>query len=248
MGQCNSQEGAFNALWRRRLGIIIAAPFRCMFSIKTRAVLFALCNVRCRVSAILLLSSLGLLHHDVAQAEEFEVVPRTTGVRGHFWLADGPADIYSANQTAGNRFRLGAEAQFGSGYRFIAGGTLIDLLSSGETSSGVGDISRAGWDFNFGYFLVPDRLWIEYSFQLGTVHGSFIGGHVGTTGHGLNIGYRFYNADNFNIGVEAGFLHIFSETVGTYDYFNNFVGNATYPGANVWSISAVVGFDVGGTP
>ncbi|MDR3608136.1 MAG: hypothetical protein P4M08_12240 [Oligoflexia bacterium] len=176
----------------------------------------------------------------------YEVIPRGTPVRGHFWISDGIADVSSSNQSAGNRFRIGGEAQLGPDYRFILGITAFDLLSSGESSTDVGDISRYNWDFNFGLFIVPDVLWAEYSFQLGNVSGSNIAGDVGTTGHGLTVGYRFYDKNKVNIGVEFGYQHIFSENVSTFNWATQAVGNATYPGANVYSLSVVFGVDVGG--
>jgi hypothetical protein len=208
------------------------------------------------VRALMIFFGTSVLY-DYAQADDqYELVgpnhddyyrsEHRNGIRGHFWLSDGPADVVSSNQSVGNRFRLGGELQFGSDYRWILGATLLDILSSGETSSDVGDISREGWDFDFGYFFIPNRLWLEYSFQLGTVHGSNIGGHVGTTGHALDLGYRFFNQNGVNLAIDAGFLHVESETVQTFDFYNQNLGSATYAGANIWSLSLVLGFDYWG--
>lgn len=189
-----------------------------------------------------------LLIAGICQADDqYEIVPAShrNGTRAHLWLSDGPTDVVSSNQSIGNRFRLGAELQFGPDYRWIFGLTVLDILSSGETSNIVGDISRVGWDFDFGYFFIPDRLWLEYSFQLGTVHGSNIGGHVGTIGNALDLGYRFYNQNGINLAVNAGYIHIQSETVGTFDFVNQVSGSATYPSANVYTLALVFGFDTG---
>jgi hypothetical protein len=208
-------------------------------------------NHRWQASLLSLLGAavmaLGLSTRSSWADDEYEVVrPHYhNGVRWHLYLEDGPADVVSSNQSVGNRFRLGGELQVGSDYQWIFGATLLDILSSGETSDTVGDISREGWDFNIGYFFVPDRLWAEYSFQLGTVHGSNIGGHVGTIGNGVDLGYRFLNQNGFNLALDVGYIHIQSETVGTFDFVSQNFGQVTYPGVNVWTVGLVFGFDVG---
>lgn len=184
--------------------------------------------------------------------DQFEIVSphNRDRMRGHFWLSDGPTEVFSANQSVGNRLRVGADFQFGSDCRWILGATLFDLITSGESSNIVGDISREGWDFDFGYFIIPDRLWVEYSFQLGSMSGSNIGGHVGTSGNALDVGYRFYNHNGVNLAVDVGYLHIQSESVETIDFSNQTLGRtfgtATYPGANIWTVALVFGFDTGG--
>src|SRR6185312_3667988 len=83
---------------------------------------------------------------------QYEIVPQGTPVRWNFWLSDGPARINSTDTFWGNHFQIGADAHFLKDYRLILGLTLIDLLSSGETSSDVGNISRYGFDLRVGVF------------------------------------------------------------------------------------------------
>jgi hypothetical protein len=176
----------------------------------------------------------------------YEIVHHGTPVLGHFWVGDGVADVGSSNNSVGNRFQFGAQAQFGPDYRFLVGWTLFDMLSSGESTPGTGSLARTGIDFDFGIFVIPQTFWIEYSLYLGEVRGNAIGGHVNTTGQSISTGYRFYDKDKISVALELSYLHITSETLPIYNFATQQSGTAYYPFANVWALSLRAGFDVGG--
>jgi hypothetical protein len=187
-----------------------------------------------------------LLTHVAAAADEYEVVPSQTPVRGHLYLSDGPVEVSSSNASWGNRFKLGGEIHLGKDYQYLLGLTFYDLFTTGESSPDIGGISRFGSDVDVGYFILPDRLWLKYSFFFGNVSTDRIFGNVGNIGNGLSIGYRFYSNRKVNVAVEASYLHLRSETEPTYNSLGAFVGDATYPLANLWSLGFRVGFDIGG--
>jgi hypothetical protein len=67
-----------------------------------------------RFSLLFVLIAAGLFAKSSVADDQYEVVQSRPSLRGHFWLSDGPSDVASANQSVGNRFRLGGELQFGS--------------------------------------------------------------------------------------------------------------------------------------
>src|SRR4051812_37041313 len=108
-----------------------------------------------KATVLLLALVFDLLCVSPAQAQ-YSVEPQGSFFRGHLWLGEGAAGVFSSNKSAGHRFRLGFEAHLGDEYRYILGWTFFDRLFSGETSSSVGGISRRAVDLDFGYFVVPD--------------------------------------------------------------------------------------------
>ena len=174
------------------------------------------------------------------------MLPQESPVRWNFWLSDGPAQVDSSNNSLGDRFRLGADAQLLQDYRLILGVTLFDILASGESSTDVGAISRYGFDLRAGYFLVPDALFVEYGLYLGEIKGSNIFGWSGTIGHSFGLGWRFLSREKFNFAVEANYLFIGSQTTATFNPFTGATGVSIYPRANVYSLNFRVGFDLGG--
>lgn len=182
---------------------------------------------------------------NAAQAQ-YTVVPQGSFVRGHLWIGDGVAGVFSSNKSAANRLRFGGEVQFGEDYQFILGWTFLDRISSGETSTSVGDISRRSTDFNFGYFVEPDKLWLMYSLLLTDVSGSTVIGTVSPIGHQASVGYRFYSHGAFNLAVEGAYLFIPSYEASTYNYSSNVASGVKFPAANVWSVNLRIGFDVWG--
>lgn len=198
--------------------------------------------------AALLLAMAAAQPSHVAQADDpggYEIEPEGTPVRGHVWIGDGPAGVWGANATAGNRFRLGFELHLGDDYQFLLGWTALDLISSGETSD-IGDIHRTGTGLDFGYFLIPDHLWIKYSLYLGAVKASAVGGYAADIGHALSVGDRFYTRRKWNLALELTYLYISSETSEVYGYSGQNFTTATYPHAGVLSLGLRVGFDIGG--
>lgn len=178
--------------------------------------------------------------------QQYEVLPQGTPVRGNIWISEGPVDVISSGNNWGNRFRLGGEAHFGPSYRFIAGMTLIDIISSSETSNEVGDLSRDSLDFDFGYFVVPDKIWLKYTLALQSVSGSAVTGSYTTLGHGASLGYRFFEADKFNISAEFSYLYAMAEQEPVLSVSSNTIGTVTYPKANILSLNFRFGFDLGG--
>lgn len=161
-------------------------------------------------------------------------------------MGDGAAAVLSSNKSGGNRVRVGGEVHLGDDYQYIIGWTFFDGIFSGETSSSAGDISRRAIDFNFGYFVVPDKLWAMYSLQLANVTGSSALGTVSTLGHQASVGYRFFTKRVFNIAVEAAYLFVESYNATTYNYSTNVTSSVTFPPANIWSLNLRFGFDLGG--
>jgi hypothetical protein len=177
---------------------------------------------------------------------DYEVVHHGSVVMGHVWVGDGIADVGSSNNSVGNRLQFGAQVQFGPDYRFLIGWTMFDLLSSGESTPGTGNIARTGTDFDAGIFIIPQTFWIEYSLYLGEVRGDNIRGHANTNGQSASAGYRFYDKDQVNLAIELAYQHLTSETIPIYNFSTQQNGSAYYPFANVWTLSLRVGFDIGG--
>ena len=180
-------------------------------------------------------------------AQEYEIVEPGTAVRWNFWASEGLIYLRSSNTSFGNRFRLGGEVHFSPDYRWLFGITIFDVISTKEYSSGLlGNLSRGGTDLDFGYFLVPDRLWIKYSLVFGEVESDNILGPVDNLGHSLSLGYRFYNRKQFNIAVELSYLYFQQAQADYFDPSTNTFGTATYPPANSLSLNFKLGFDIGG--
>lgn len=187
-----------------------------------------------------------LLFSHVANAEEYEVLPHKAEARGRFWASEGPAFVISENSSAANRFRLGIDLRLGPYSRFDIGWTIIDVISSsGERAESVGDISRFGSGPNFGYFVIPDRFWVMYTFNIESVKGSRVSGSVTSYGHQLGLGYRFYSNQDVNLSAELDYLYVPTVSVPVLDVNDNGAGTASYPAAQIWSISLVLGFDIG---
>jgi hypothetical protein len=177
---------------------------------------------------------------------QYSVEPQGSTVRGNFWIGEGIVGVFSPEGSAGNRLRAGVELDLGDDYEFILGVVFLDRIGSGETSASVGDISRRAMDFELGYFLVPDRLWVMYSLALEDLSGSAIIGTVSPVGHQLSVGYRFYSDRKLNLALEAAYLYVPSYSASTYDFTTQASGSAMFPVANVWSLNFRVGFDFGG--
>jgi hypothetical protein len=181
-----------------------------------------------------------------AARAQYTVEHEGSFMRGHLWLSEGAAGVFSSNRSAGHRLRIGGELQLGEDYRFILGWTFLDRIFSGEKSTSAGDISRRGTDFNFGYFILPDTLWAMYSLHLDDVSGSAVIGNVTAVGHQASVGYRFYTRGQFNMAVEGAYLFITSYQASTFDFTTNVSSSVKFPAASVWSLNLRVGFDIGG--
>ena len=200
------------------------------------------------LTTILIFTSASILAQKTFAAEteppqQYEVLPHRGEVYGHLWLSDGPALILSDNTSLGNRLRLGLDMRLGHLSRYDIGFTILDMISSGETSSSVGDISRFGSGPNFGYFLIPDKLWLIYTFDIASIRGSRVSGSVSSYGHQLELGTRLYSSDSVTVSAELGYLYLPIVTVPVFDLNSNNIGSATYPSAQIFSLSFVLGFD-----
>lgn len=182
---------------------------------------------------------------ETAQAQ-YEVVPQGTLVRGNLWISDGLAGVFSTNGSAGDRLRIGGDLHFGDDYQYILSLTLIDRIWSGETSPLVGNITRSSSDLGFGYFVLPDCLWLMYSLQFQDVGSNGVIGTVSVLGHQLSVGYRFYSSHNLNMTLEGAYQFIPSYVATTYNYATGITGSASFPAANIWSLNLRIGFDMGG--
>jgi hypothetical protein len=192
-----------------------------------------------------LVSAALLLCAPAARAQEqYQVVPHQEGGRWNVWASEGPINVLSNNQSYwGNRFRLGGEVHLGDDHRWILGLTLLDFMSSGEATPDVGGISRAGIDFSAGVFLVPDKLWLMYSFQLQDLRGSRISGGVAAYGNEIALGYRFFESGQFNISADLGYLYVGSESVNVIDLTTGLPATATYPSCDIISLGIRFGVD-----
>ncbi len=180
-----------------------------------------------------------------AAQTQYHVEPEGSFIRGNLWIGDGLAGVYSSNASPADRFRIGGEIHLGDDYQLILGMVFLDRIWSGETSSSVGDISRRGTDFEFGYFFVPDKFWAMYTLILEDLSGSAVIGMTSTVAHQASIGYRFYRTGSFNLALEAAYIISPSFTASTYNFATGASGTAMFPTANIWSLNLRVGFDIG---
>lgn len=194
---------------------------------------------------IFALVCLSILITSVARAQEYEVLPHRSNAYGQIWASDGISFVQSENHSVGNRFRLGVDLRFGDESRYLVGWTLLDYINSGEHAAAVGDITREEGGPNIGYFLIPDRLWVVYTFELGGATGSRVSGSVGTYGHQLSLGYKFLPENQFGLSAELNYLYLSPVTVPVLDLSTNSGASATYPSAQVWTLALVVSFDLG---
>lgn len=179
---------------------------------------------------------------------EFQVLQPGTAVRGHFYVEDGPASLWSGNHNEyiANHFRLGLELQWGRDYQFFAAWVPIDELSSAESVNPMGELARDGMDLEAGYFLIPDRWWIKYSFLFESVRGHDVWGYKSTYGHGVSTGYRFFDREKMNVTAVLGYQYIQPCSVSLVDNFTGVEIDSTYPQAHVLSLAIRIGLDLGG--
>lgn len=176
-----------------------------------------------------------------ASAQQYEVLRPIPPVRGYFWVSDGPGLTSAENNSANNRFRLGLGIELGNDHRFTLGWTILDQISSGETSSSVGDIARSSSGPNLGYYFIPYRLWMTYTFDIESVTGSRVTGSVTTYGHQLGLGYRIYDGPTVNFGTELTYLYSTQVSVPVLDAATKTVGSANYPSAQIWNLNLLLG-------
>jgi len=181
------------------------------------------------------------------QEAPYRVLPEGTVVRGNLWIGDGIVEIFSPGvSTVGNRFRLGGELHFGNNYEYILGLTLVDRIWSSESAIQIGTISRSSLDVSFGYFVVPDKVWLMYSLLFQDLSTNGVVGSVSVLGHQLSVGYRFFTDGSFHVALEGAYEFIPSYTAVTYNFGTGATGTANFPLANIWSLNARIGFDIGG--
>ncbi len=101
-------------------------------------------------------------------------------------------------------------------------------------------------DFDFGYFLIPDKFWLKADLHLEDEHGSDFHGYHGTLGYGATAGWRFYDLNNVNLNLELSYLYIQSRSLNEYNFNSGTFSEANFPAANVFSLSFRVGFNLGG--
>jgi hypothetical protein len=176
-----------------------------------------------------------------AMAEDYEVLPALPVARGQILLSDGPALVNAENHATENRFQLGIDYQFGRDLRLQLGWTIFDFFSSGESSAEVGQVSRGGSGPNIGYFIIPEKLYLMYTFSMESVAGSRVTQDVSAHGHQLTLGYRIFSTEDIQIGAQLSYLSVSSVTVPIFDQPSNSYQTATYPGAQIWNLSLAVG-------
>jgi hypothetical protein len=180
-------------------------------------------------------------------AGDFTVSTPGSAVRGNLWLGEGPATVAASGATyVANRFQLGAELHLLTDYRLLLGWTLVDEISSAESATLVGQVSRTSTDLSAGYFVVPDRLWLQYSFVASSVHGSEVIGYDHAYGHGPALGWRFYDGESMNLALVAGYVHMSAKTISVVDLLTQQNLSATYPSADMFSLTVRIGLDLGG--
>lgn len=176
-----------------------------------------------------------------AFAQEYEVLPyKGGGPRGALTLSDGPAYISGGSTAFANRFRLGARLELGADHRFQLGWTIIDSFSGGEKSREVGGVTRSGSGFVLGYDILPDRLCLNYTFNIHTIRGGRVTGSVTTYGHQFGVKQRVYSGRQFNLGAELNYLLVPEVSVPLFDVSANATQSATFPSANIVSLSLVM--------
>ena len=114
-------------------------------------------------------------------------------------------------------------------------------MSGGESSSAVGSIARSGTGVNVGYFLVPEKVVLIYTFLFEGVSGSRISNGVTTVAHQLALGYRFYSNDTIHIGVNVAYLYAPAVTVPIFDLPSQSYSNVTFPSAQAFSLGLTAG-------
>ncbi|MGZ3711047.1 MAG: hypothetical protein ACXVBE_04790 [Bdellovibrionota bacterium] len=186
-----------------------------------------------------------------ARADEpggFKVLQPGTAVRGHIYLEDGPASVWSGNHSeyVANHFGLGLELQWGNDYQYFAAWVPVDSLSSAESAAPMGELTRESMNLEVGYFLVPDRWWLKYSFLFESVNGREVWGYKNTHGHGLSTGYRFFDRDKMNVTAVLGYQYIQNCPVTLVDNFTGAEIGSVYPQAHVLSLAIRFGLDLGG--
>lgn len=201
--------------------------------------------MRFRVLHRVLFGATVVLLDPFSAEAQYTVIPEGSGARGHIWIGDGIAGLYSSNATVANRFRLGAEAHLGDDYQFILGITLFDRFWSGETSASTGAITRRSTDFNLGYFVIPDQLWVMYSLMMVDATGTAVIGGVSILAHQLSVGYRFLSKGPFNLALEAAYTYSPPNIATTVNFSNNATGTVDFPNANILSLNLRIGYDMG---
>jgi hypothetical protein len=175
----------------------------------------------------------------------YEVLPAESTMDWQLWVGEGPTQVSSSAQSFwGNRFRLGVELLVGKHRRWIFGLTVLDFISSGESTPDVGGISRDGSDLAVGLFIVPDLLWAQYALHFEEIRGSRISGHESAFGHQLELGARLGSTGSMNLDLVLGFLYVPSQSVAFVDIPTDRLGSANYPTADIWSVGLRVGFDL----
>jgi hypothetical protein len=179
-----------------------------------------------------------------ARAQQYEVLPHSTSsVRGHLGIMDGLTYIQGSSSTLANRYGLTLNLQIGPQHRFDIGWVVIDVVSSGEHSPEVGSIERDGSGPTLGYFLIPDRLSLHYTFESQSVRGSRISDSVTSHAHQLAVAYRFYMYQNFSLSAQMSYLYAPRVTVPVLDIPAQTVVDATYPAAQIMTLGLVIGLD-----
>ena len=147
----------------------------------------------------------------------------------------------------GNRLRFGGELHLGQDYRYLVGLTLGDYISSAESDPWVGDLHRSGSDIELGYFLIPSRLWIKYSFYLGGVSASQVAGAIFNDGQGLSVGLRVVQGSSANLAIELGYLYLFSASTPAFNFGSQTITQVVFPHASIVSLGLRLGFDINGS-
>jgi hypothetical protein len=191
-----------------------------------------------------LFCTLGLALARPAHAQ-YTVESQSSFARGNLWIGEGIAAVESANSSVGHRFRLGGELHLAEDYRFILGLVFLDRIWSGESSGSAGEIARGSFDFELGYFVLPDKLWLMYSLAIQELTGSAVIGTVSPLGHQFSVGYRFFSNRYFNLSLEGAYLFSPTYVATTFNYSTNAGGTAVFPVANIWSLNLRIGFDIG---
>ncbi len=178
----------------------------------------------------------------------FRVLQPGTALRGAIWLSDGPAALWSSQHSTylANRVQLGTELAWGQDYQWFVSWIPLDDLSSAESAQPMGSLSRNGMDFAAGYWLVPDRWWIKYTFLIESVRGDSVSGYETAHGHGVAAGLRILDDESFNLSAELAYQYIQPLPFTLVDNNTGASSAASYPSANVLSLSLRVGLDIGG--
>lgn len=186
----------------------------------------------------------GLAFSVYVSAQDYDVLPHnTSSVRGRLSVMDGLTYINGANDSLANRYGLSLDLQIGPKHRFDLGWTVIDVISGSEHDPAVGNIDRDGDGPNIGYFIIPDQLWLMYTFESVSIRGSRVSDSVVSRGHQLAVGYRFYTYQSFNLSAQLSYLYAPRVTVPVLDLPSKTVNDATYPAAQIWTLGLVFGLE-----